>query len=316
MIKSHNKPNKRIKLSLLIVLFIAIAAALNTAQVRAHNHFTVKTVGNSQTGNADIVLIPGLMSNGEVWQSTLDAIKDKQRVHVVSITGFADSQKPTNFSMTALQNKLIDFITEENRKSEVSSNVINKSILIGHSLGGFLAMSIALEKPELVSKVVSVDGLPYIGPIFTGTSQTTPASLSQQAERILLMHKSMTQAQLAKQTASGIFIQATQPKHQKHIIDMAERSDPVTVGKAMHYLMSNDLRPSLAKIEADLLILGASGGFKDNSRKQGVEQLYKEQIVKLPNAVVKMNTTSRHFIMYDDPKWLNDQVTAFIKDKS
>ncbi|RZQ52214.1 hypothetical protein C1E23_15090 [Pseudoalteromonas phenolica] len=316
MIKSHNKPNKRIKLSLLIVLFTAITAALNSAQVWAHNHFTVKTVGNSQTNNADIILIPGLMSNGEVWQSTLDTIKDKHRVHVVSISGFADSQKPTNFSMYELQNKLIDFITEENRKSEVSSDVINKSILIGHSLGGFLAMSIALEKPELVSKVVSVDGLPYIGPIFTGTNQTTPASLSNQAERILLMHKSITQAQLAKQTANGIFIQATQPKHQKHIIDMAERSDTVTVGRAMHYLMSNDLRPSLTEIKADLLILGASGGFNDNSRKQAVEQLYKGQVANLPNAVVKMNTTSRHFIMYDDPKWLNDQITAFIKDKS
>lgn len=316
MIKSHIKPNKPIKLSLLIVLFIAIAAALNSAQVWAHNHFTVKTVGNSQTGNADIVLIPGLMSNGEVWQSTLDAIKDKHRVHVVSITGFADNQKPTKFSMTALLNELIDFITEENRKSEVSNAVANKSILIGHSLGGFLAMSIALEKPELISKVVSVDSLPYIGPIFTGTNQTTPASLINQAERILLMHKSMTQAQLAEQTKRGIYIHATQAMHQKHIIDMAERSDPVTVGKAMHYLMSNDLRPSLAKIKADLLILGASGGFNDNSRKQGVEQLYKGQVANLPNAVVKMNTTSRHFIMYDDPKWLNNQITAFIKDKS
>lgn len=316
MIKSHIKPNKPIKLSLLIVLFIAIAAALNSAQVWAHNHFTVKTVGNSQSGNEDIILIPGLMSNGEVWQSTLDKFKDKHRVHVVSITGFADNQKPTKFSMTALLNELIDFITEENRKSEVSSDVINKSILIGHSLGGFLAMSIALEKPELISKVVSVDGLPYIGPIFTGTNQTTPASLSNQAERILLMHKSMTQAQLAEQTKRGIYIHATQAMHQKHIIDMAERSDPVTVGKAMHYLMSNDLRPSLAKIKADLLILGASGGFNDNSRKQGVEQLYKGQVANLPNAVVKMNTTSRHFIMYDDPKWLNNQITAFIKDKS
>ena len=126
----------------------------------------------------------------------------------------------------------------------------------------------------------------------------------------------MTQTQLAEQTKRGIYIHATQAMHQKHIIDMAEHSDPVTVGKAMHYLMSNDLRPSLAKIKADLLILGASGGFNDNSRKQGVEQLYKGQVANLPNAVVIMNTTSRHFIMYDDPKWLNDQITAFIKDKS
>lgn len=316
MIKSHNKPNKRIKLSLLIVLFIAITAALNSAQVWAHNHFTVKTVGNSQAGNADIILIPGLMSNGEVWQSTLDAIKDKHRVHVVSVTGFADNQKPTHFSMTTLQNELIDFIAERSRQSVGSGAVTNKSILIGHSLGGFLAMSIALEKPELISKVVSVDGLPYIGPIFTGTNQTTPTSLSHQAERILLMHKSMTQTQLAEQTARGIFIQATQPRHQKHVIAMAERSDPLTVGKAMHYLMNTDLRPSLGEIKADLLILGASGGFNDNSRKQAVEKLYKEQVSELTNAEVKMNTTSRHFIMYDDPNWLNAQITAFIKEKS
>ena len=316
MINSHNKSNKRIKLSILIVLFIAITAALNSAQVWAHNHFTVKTVGNSQSGNEDIVLIPGLMSNGEVWQSTLDKFKDKHRVHVVSITGFADNQKPTHFSMNALQNAMIDFVTEVNRNSEALNARENKSILIGHSIGGFLAMSIALEKPDLISKVVSVDGLPYIGPIFTGTNQTTPASLSQQAERILLMHKSMTPSQLAEQTARSIFIQATQPEYQKQIIGMAELSDPITVGKAIHHLMNTDLRPSLGELKADLLILGASGGFNDNSRKQATEKLYKEQMANLPNAEVKMNTTSRHFIMYDDPDWLNNQITAFIKDKS
>jgi len=316
MTKLHIKQHKHIKFSIVIVLIIAIMAALNSAKVWANNHFTVKTFESKQATNSEIILIPGLMSNGEVWQSTLEALKGKHNVHVVSISGFADNHKPNNFSMSGLQNELIEFITELHRKSVGSRNEADNLILIGHSLGGFLAMSIALAKPELISKVVSVDGLPFIGPVFTGTNQTTPAALSSQADRMLLMHKSMTPMQLAKQAERSVFIQATQPEHQKHIIDMAKRSDPLTVGKAIHYLMNSDLRPSLGELKAELLILGASGGFNDNLRKQATEKLYKEQVSQLPHAEVKMNTTSRHFIMYDDPSWLNDEIAAFIKDRS
>lgn len=39
-------------------------------------------------------------------------------------------------------------------------------------------------------------------------------------------------------------------------------------------------------------------------------------IAALNSAEAKMHTTTPHFIMYDDPNWLNAQITAFIKEKS
>ena len=39
-----------------------------------------------------------------------------------------------------------------------------------------------------------------------------------------------------------------------------------------------------------------------------------QQLAKAPHGKVNMNTQSRHFIMYDDPAWLNEQINHFIKE--
>jgi len=44
-----------------------------------------------------------------------------------------------------------------------------------------------------------------------------------------------------------------------------------------------------------------------------MQTLYAQQLQTLPNAQLKMNIDSRHFIMYDSPRWLEEQVMAFLE---
>ncbi len=39
-----------------------------------------------------------------------------------------------------------------------------------------------------------------------------------------------------------------------------------------------------------------------------------QQFANVPYGKVIMNTQSRHFIMYDDPAWLKEQINHFIKE--
>ncbi len=56
--------------------------------------------------------------------------------------------------------------TFENWKNEIANyikiNKIEKPILIGHSMGGGLALAIAADYPELIEKIVVVDALPCL----------------------------------------------------------------------------------------------------------------------------------------------------------
>lgn len=66
--------------------------------------------------------------------------------------------------------------------------------VVGHSLGGFLGMAVAIENADRVHKVVSIDGVPYLAPIFTRNPNTqvddmrTNAHLSTQYNWLFAWH--------------------------------------------------------------------------------------------------------------------------------
>ena len=46
----------------------------------------------------------------------------------------------------------------------------------------------------------------------------------------------------------------------------------------------------------------------------GVTALYQQQREKLPAAQLDINPQARHFIMLDEPAWLNDKIGAFLQE--
>jgi N-formylmaleamate deformylase len=158
-----------------------------------------------------------------------------------------------------------------------------------------------------------VDGLPYLAPVFTRDPATVPAQMQTQATQISMQYGGMTQAQLSQATAQGLFIQATSPAAQQQVLAMAGQSDPASVGQVMAELMVTDLRPQLGKIKQPVLLLGASGALPPQAQA-GVKALYQQQLEKLPAAQLDINPQARHFIMLDDPAWLNQKIRSFLQE--
>ena len=154
---------------------------------------------------------------------------------------------------------------------------------------------------------------PFIGPVFTRSNDTEVSQLEPQAQAFKAMFSAMKPDQLAEQTKRGIFIQATAPDDQARIIEMAKDSHPPTAGNAMYEVMTRDLRQPLKHSQTPILMLGASGGFSDNAQYQHAQYLYEQQFVDVKNAKVVMNTEARHFIMYDQPTWLVNQIRSFLE---
>lgn len=47
--------------------------------------------------------------------------------------------------------------------SYIRANKLQKPIIMGHSLGGFMALWIASAEPDLVGDIIAVDSLPFLG---------------------------------------------------------------------------------------------------------------------------------------------------------
>lgn len=253
-----------------------------------------------------IILIPGLMSDQRVWQELATALKPNYQLHLVSLAGFAGTPAlATPLKLTQVTSELAAYIQHQQLK---------QPIVIGHSMGAFLAFQLASSYPKLTGKVIAVDGLPYLAPVFSRDSSTTTAQMAPQARMMQQYYQQMTSVQLAESAKQGMDIQVSQPQHAAIITQMAAASDPATVGAVIAELLTTDLRSEVHKIQQPVLLLGAGGALPSAAMRPAVQALYQQQINTIPQAKLDFNWQARHFIMWDQPDWLLTQITDFIKE--
>ena len=96
----------------------------------------------------NIVLFHGKNFNGAYWNTTIAALtKAGFRVIVPDQIGFGKSSKPLHFHYTFQQ-------LAQNTKSLLDSLGIDKTAILGHSMGGMLATRFALMYPEMIEKFI------------------------------------------------------------------------------------------------------------------------------------------------------------------
>ncbi|MCC5452447.1 alpha/beta hydrolase [Rheinheimera sp. UJ51] len=262
--------------------------------------FTVEVVGQGKP----VLIIPGLMSDRRVWQSTVSALQADFQLHLISLAGFAGTPSTLDGEfLPKVQQELLGYVTEQQ---------LQQPAVIGHSLGAFLAFSLASAAPKQIGTVIAVDGLPYIAPIFSRNSATQVADMQAQALQLKAYYQQLSSAQLKAVATQGIAIQARSAEHQQLVLDMAAASDSQTVGQAMYELLTTDLRPQMTAITSQVYLLGASGALAP--AQQVLAALYQQQIESIANAKLLMNTDSRHFIMLDEPDWFIAQLRVALKE--
>jgi N-formylmaleamate deformylase len=246
--------------------------------------FKPKAFGVEITGSGPpIVFIPGLGSPGEVWTETVEHLEDAYECHVLTLSGFA-GRPPIGEPLSAgVRRDLTRYIR---------SRRLERPIVVGHSMGGFIALWLAASFPENIGPVIIVDSGP---------------ALSGDLEEAKLLRARWVQASdeefaiQAKFMYSGM---ASDPKRLEAISTLAARSDRRTIGDAIYEMMRTNLTDRMTEIRAPVLFVLADGPFQTRIRKQ-VEGVRDKEIVVVPRA--------RHFVMIDDPKRFFEAVDAFLE---
>jgi pimeloyl-ACP methyl ester carboxylesterase len=285
----------------------AAAAAAPPAAEAAAPAFASERIGITVRGSGpDVILIPGLSSSPQVWDSTVAALPG-YRYHIVHVAGFAGKAPGANAS-----GEVVGPVADEIGRY-IRAAKLDRPALIGHSLGGAWAMMVASRNPGLVSKVMVVDMLPFMGAMFAGPA-ATPESVRPVAEQIRAGIAGSTGDQRKAATERTIATMVRTESLRPAAVAHSMQSDGAVSGQAMYDLMTTDLRPALKEIKVPMRVLWVRSPDAPVTDEQ-MAQFYRLSYANAPQAVLTQVPNSYHFIMWDAPEAFQREVKAFLAAK-
>jgi pimeloyl-ACP methyl ester carboxylesterase len=251
-----------------------------------------------------MLLIPGLTCPGAVWQETVANYQKQYQCHIISLAGFGglSPQQPVpEHLLQEVRDQLLAYIHAQR---------LVKPIIVGHSLGGFLALWASTTEPTTVGPLVIVDSLPFLAAV-QNPAMTADAAKPLAEGMRQQMRQGKTTIEAARQMSASLMTDTAR-------ISQAARwsmaSEPGTVAQAMYDLYTTDLRPDIARIQQPVLVLGAWAAYKQyGSTKESTRAIFEQQYAKLPQHHIEMSEAGKHFLMWDDQAWFFAQTDAFLK---
>ncbi|MFC0251847.1 alpha/beta fold hydrolase [Massilia consociata] len=258
-------------------------------------------------GGRPLVLVPGLASGPWVWQDLVRRFSGERAVYVVTLPGFDGRPAPLG---AAADSPLAS--ARAALRELVTSRRLAKPVLVGHSLGGALALAVAQDLPALVGGVISVDGLP----VFPGTEDLAPEQRPMMAAAVRQRVDAAAPDAYANQQQQYMRTQGLVDMGKAaDLAALALRSDRTAVGAYMADLLAADLRPGLPKITAPVLVLVPY--FAPDAGQDGITapmklDHYRSLLEGTPRLELAPVMNARHFAMIDQPDAVAGAVRQFL----
>ncbi len=249
----------------------------------------------------DVILIPGFASSREVWRPLARRLSATHRVHLVQLAGFAGE------AWTHGDGAFVQPVVDELARYAAT---LNKPAVIGHSMGGLSGLLLAQQRPETVSRVMSVDSLPFFSAMFGPqvTPQTAKPFADQAAASILNADEAAFRIQ-QERTAVGMM---RDEAGRAAMVDWSMASNRQAMASAIREVMTTDARPGLAAMTTPVWAVYASD-VDGGAPAAMADALWSREYAALPGVTLKRVDGARHFIMIDQPERLDALVDAFLK---
>ena len=289
---------------LLALLLLPLAAACATtspppAAAFASDRISVEVQGSGP----DVVLIPGLSSHHDVWRSTVAAVPG-YRYHLVHVAGFAGKPAGANAS-----GPVVEPVAEEIARYIREARLVRPA-LVGHSMGGTWAMLVAARHPELASRLMVVDMVPFLGGMF-GQPNATPESLRPIAEQIRQGMAGSTGEARRRQIEQIVATMVRTESLRRGVLEQSLASDAAVSAQGFYDLVVTVVRPELRNIRAPMTVLWVHPPNAPISAEQMAEA-YRLSYANVPHAVVRRIPESYHFIMFDQPEVFQRELRTFL----
>ncbi len=248
----------------------------------------------------DVILIPGFASSREVWRPLAQRLSTTHRVNLVQLAGFAGE------TWTHGDGAFVQPVVDELARYAAT---LDRPAVIGHSMGGLSGLLLAQQHPEAISRVMSVDSLPFFSAMFgpQATPQTARPFADQAAASILTADEAAFRVQ-QERTAVGMM---RDEAGRAAMVDWSMTSDRHAMASAIRDVMTTDARPGLAAMTTPVWAIYASDA-DGGAPAAMADALWSREYAAQPGVTLKRVDDARHFIMVDQPDRLDALVDAFL----
>lgn len=280
------------KISLMMMLgILSLSSYLSNAQSKDYPF----EVNRSGSGNESIIFIPGFTCPAAVWNETLPYFQKKYTCYTVTMSGFAGTPARSDASFKHWEEGIAQFIKDKKIHP----------IVVGHSMGGGLAMALAADYPDIISKIVVVDAVPCLAAFRNPDFKSNPDN---DCSGTIKQYTAMPDSQFLQMQRVGMRYLVADTSRIDQLVNWSATTDRVTFAKMYCDFTNTDLRNSIAHVKCPSLIM-LEPSF------ERVSDMIDSQFSKLKQAKIVYATKGLHFIMYDDFDWYIDQMTTFINAK-
>jgi pimeloyl-ACP methyl ester carboxylesterase len=221
-----------------------------------------------------VVLLHGLAGSARWWRRNVGALRGEYKVIIPDLIGFGRSPRAGRLpDMDRVATVLRSWL------STLGHGIVH---VVGHSMGGQIAVHLASSFPEAVDRLVLVDsaGIPH---------SMTPREFARAC------------ASLAPPRAWG------DPRFFRTIAGDAWTAGPVTMAQAVGHIVRDDVRPLLPGITAPTLVVW---GEADRLVPPGDAEVFRRMI---PDAALVQIHGAAHNPMVDRPAAFNRLVLRFLR---
>ena len=257
-------------------------------------HISVTVLGSK--GPA-VILIPGLASPRAVWDGIAPELAKKHRVYLVQVNGFGGDALGDNAKPGLLEGVAADL------DRYIAAKGIEKPAIIGHSMGGLLAMMMGTRYPAATGRVMVVDALPFFSLLYGPTATVESARPFAEQARAKIIATPPTTVPVTTDPG-GIW--SISPEGRIKVANWSAKAAPAATGQALYEVMTTDLRPELGKLKAKpFTVLYATGAGPQ------AKTLWESGYAGSSATLVPI-ADSWHFIMLDQPAAFAKAVDEFL----
>ncbi len=275
-------------------------APTETASEFTSEHLTIEVFGTGQP----VILIPGLASNAAVWDSTIAALEDEYELHVVQVSGFAGAPPRGNAGHTGVLDSLADELVR------YTGRLDEKPAVIGHSLGGLVALKMGIASDTSFDRLMIVDVLPFFSVLMNPDAtedNMAPVSAAMKAELLAQSDELFSERQRL-----GLSVLVQSPEDLELALSWSEMSDRNVMAQAMSEVIVTDLREPIGGIDVPVTIVFARDDALPNMDQ--TQTFYEDLYAPIPDHELIVMSNARHFVMFDRPNAFNHIVETFLAE--